>query len=72
MLSLPSANSFLNKLIFFYRNTVRVSTGSDPDQDGHSVGPDLGSNCLQSLTLKTPITTAADDKFCAVAQWKSA
>ena len=26
----------------------------DPDQDRHSVGPDLGPNCLQSLS--------ADDK----------
>ena len=23
----------------------------DPDQDGHSVGPDLGPNCLQSLSI---------------------
>ena len=22
----------------------------DPDQDKHSVGPDLGSNCLQKLS----------------------
>ena len=56
-----SANSFLNNFIF--RNTVRVSNCLDPDQDGHSVGPDLDSNCLQSLTLKAPITTAADEEF---------
>ena len=29
------------------RNTFRlVSNGLDPDQDRHSVGPDLGPNCL--------------------------
>ena len=27
-----------------------VSNGLDPDQDRHSVGPDLGSNCLQRLS----------------------
>ena len=26
-----------------------MSNGLDPDKDGHSVSPDLGSNCLQSL-----------------------
>ena len=31
-----------------------MSNSLDPDQDGHSVGPDLGPNCLQSLS--------ADDK----------
>ena len=31
------------------RNTIRVSNGLDPDQDKHSVGPDLGPNCLQRL-----------------------
>ena len=35
-------------------NTIRVSNGLDPDQDQHSVGPDLGPNCLQRLS--------ADDK----------
>ena len=24
-----------------------MSNGLDPDQDGHSVGPDVGPNCLQ-------------------------
>ena len=31
-----------------------MSSGLDPYQDGHSVGPDLGPNCLQRET--------ADDK----------
>ena len=38
----------------FFRNTIRVSNGLDPDQDRRSVGPDLGPNCLQKLS--------ADDK----------
>ena len=38
------------------RNTIRVSNGFDPDQDRHSVGPDLGSNCFHRLS--------ADDKKC--------
>ena len=33
-----------------FRNTIRVSNGWDPDQDQHSVGPDLGPNCLQRLS----------------------
>ena len=34
--------------------TKTVSNGLDPDQDQHSVGPDLGPTCLQMLS--------ADDK----------
>ena len=30
-----------------FRHTFRVSNSFDPDQDRHSVGPDLGPNCLQ-------------------------
>ena len=37
-----------------FRNTIRVSNGFDPDQDRHSVRPDLGPNCLQKIS--------ADDK----------
>ena len=32
-----------------FRSTNRVSNSLDPDQGQHSVGPDLGSNCLQKL-----------------------
>ena len=28
-----------------------MSNGLDPDQDRHSVGPDLGPNCLQRLSV---------------------
>ena len=42
------------KLLFFpknsLRNTIRVSNRLEPDQAGHSVGPDLGPNCLQRLS----------------------
>ena len=40
---------FFEKL--FDRNTIRGSKDLDPDQDRHSVGPDLGPNCLQRLSL---------------------
>ena len=33
-----------------FRNTIRVSNGLDQDHDQYSVGPDLGPNCLQSLS----------------------
>ena len=34
----------------YFRNTIRVSNILDPDQARHYVGPDLSSNCLQSLS----------------------
>ena len=33
-----------------FMNTIRVSNSLDSDQDGHSVGPDLGPNSLQRLS----------------------
>ena len=51
MLFLRSADFF--RIIFFensLRNTIRVSNSLDPDQALHSVGPDLGPNCLQNLS----------------------
>ena len=30
-----------------FRNTIRVSNGTKPDHDQHSVGSDLGPNCLK-------------------------
>ena len=30
---------------------MRVSNSLDPDQDRRYVGPDLGPNCLQRLSL---------------------
>ena len=32
-----------------YSNTISVSNYLYPDKDRHSVGPDLGPNCLQML-----------------------
>ena len=34
--------------------TIRVSNSLDPDQDRHSVGLHLGSNCLQKALTKLP------------------
>ena len=48
-----SASFFFSKLTFSrksFRITIRVSNGLDPDQDQHSVGPDLGPNWLQKLS----------------------
>ena len=36
-----------------FMNTIRLSNSLDPDQDQHFVGPDLGLNCLQRLTVDT-------------------
>ena len=41
---------FYHLLTFSKLNFLRVSNCLDPDQDRHSVGPDLGPNCLQRLT----------------------
>ena len=40
----------LNFLNTSFMNNIRVSNGLDPDEDRHSVGPDLCSNCLQRLS----------------------
>ena len=50
---------FFFKIIIFlnsFKNTIRVSNSLDPDQDRHSVSPDLDPNCLQGLL--------ADGKSC--------
>ena len=49
--------TFFSKLTYSknsFKNTIRVSKGLVPDQNRHSVGPDLGPNLLQRLS--------ADDK----------
>ena len=52
MLLLSSADFFQNSLFQkkYFMNAIRESSGFDPDQDRHSVGPDLGPNCLQRLS----------------------
>ena len=60
MLLLMSADFFQNLKNFenkSFRNTLRVSNGSDSDQNRCSVGPDLGPNCLQMLST--------DNKSCS-------
>ena len=38
-------------LDFKFFNTIRVSNSLDPDQAHNFVGPDLGPNCLQRLSV---------------------
>ena len=48
-----SSTDFFSKLTFSKKNssnTIRVPNGLDTDQDGSSVGPDLGPNYLQRLS----------------------
>ena len=43
-----SSTDFFSKFDFYeksFMNNIRMSNGLDPDQDQHSVGPDLGANC---------------------------
>ena len=40
-----------------------MSNGLDPDQDRHSVGSDLGRNCLKRLTVEDK-STLGNDKSC--------
>ena len=50
---------FFSHLLTFskltFRNTFRVSNSLDPDQAQHSVGPDLGPNCLQRSEIDKDI-----------------
>ena len=48
---LSSADFFQNQLSKnSFNNTIRVLNSLDPDQARQNVGPDLGPNCLQSLS----------------------
>ena len=40
-----------------FRNTIRVANSLDQDQVPHSIGPDLGLNCLQRVSAdgKSPL-----------------
>ena len=46
-----------------FRNSTRVSNGLDPDQDRHSVGPDLGPNCLPRLSADDKSTLVRTELF---------
>ena len=51
---LLSPADFFSKLTFLknsFRNTIRVLNSLDQDQDRHFVGPDLGPNSLQRLSV---------------------
>ena len=50
---LSSAYHEVSKLTFSkksFRNSIRVSNSLDPDQARPNVGPDLGTNCMKSLS----------------------
>ena len=57
-------------LIFFkinfwkenFSNAFGVSTGLDPDQDRHFVGPDLDPNCVQRLSYQQMTKVATSKK----------
>ena len=51
---------FFSKITFTknsFTKTIKVSNRLDPDQDRHSVGPDLGPNCLQGLSADDTSTS---------------
>ena len=53
---LSSADFFQKFFLGF--NTIRVSNCLRPDQDGHSVSPELATKCLQRLSAyekKSPL-----------------
>ena len=61
MILLSSADSFQNKYIQkILKEKNKVSNCLDPDQDQHSVGPDLTQICFQMLS--------ADDKSLLLAR----
>ena len=65
MLLLSSAD-FFSKLTFSkdsFRNTIRMSNSLDSDQDPHSVGPDLGPNCLQRYQQMTKVAEQGKSYF---------
>ena len=52
---LSPADYFFSKSTFskyYFRSTIRVSNGLDPDQDRGYVGPDRGTNCLKRLSAE--------------------
>ena len=50
MLLLSTADSKLILQKNYVMNNIIVSNSLDPDQDRHSVSPDLGPNCFQRLS----------------------
>ena len=59
---------FYSKLTFLKKlgtvtETITVSNHLDPDQGRHSVGPNLGPNCLQRLSAQTTKVAASKVKL---------
>ena len=55
---MQSVDIFQNQLFFkkkSFRSTIRGLDGLDPDQERHSVGPDLSPNFLQMLLANDKI-----------------
>ena len=55
--------TFFSKLTFFQKHIfqehyIRVSNSLDLDEDGHSVGPDLGLKCLQGYQQTTKVAAS--------------
>ena len=48
------------------RTTIRVSNSLDPDQDRHSDGLHLGSNCWQTTKLSTGMQRVITGKYFSV------
>ena len=57
-----------------FRNTIRVSTGVDPDQDRHSVGPDRDPNFCkgyQQTTKVAPSKERVNESSASNISWKT-
>ena len=64
MIWLSSAD-FFSKLTFSknsFMNIIRVSNSLNPGQDRHSVGPDLGPNCLQRLSISRRQVATSEER----------
>ena len=47
-----------------FSNTIRVSNGSDPDQDRHTVGPDLVQTVSKGYQQTTKVATSKERVKC--------
>ena len=56
-----SKSSFLKNS---FRDIIWVSNSLDPDQAQQGVGPDLGPNCLQTLSVELTSKELKADNFC--------
>ena len=56
LLTFFKINSFIKFFHDHYQNVKQL----DPDQVQHSVGPDLGPNCLQRLSADDKVSTSKE------------